>query len=249
MSDDRIRESWRARRYEGSRSYTRMNYPRALADAGQAWFRDSAIAVVRQRTRRAHPFRRVVDLGCGVGDWTLRYLEFAEHVTGADISEAFIAEARASATRLGVDDRSDFAACDIAGWTDFADAGLVTVGAVMMYLTEDEIVRLLARVSEQQRRGDWLYVRATVANLGRAHSTDGGHYRARRHYEQLFQAAGYATEVSTYSSSLTTTGTLVRGGISHPLARLLTAGLDAAVVGARLLTRDVDYCNWILRRR
>ncbi|MEW1640242.1 class I SAM-dependent methyltransferase [Streptomyces sp. NPDC093801] len=50
---------------------------------------------------------RVLDLGCGGGEWLLRALTTHPHLRaeGVDISESDLAEARQKAVRLGIDDR------------------------------------------------------------------------------------------------------------------------------------------------
>ncbi|MGO4756708.1 cyclopropane-fatty-acyl-phospholipid synthase family protein, partial [Streptomyces sp. 2MCAF27] len=50
---------------------------------------------------------RVLDLGCGGGEWLLRALSAQPkvHAEGVDISEPALADARAAAERLGAADR------------------------------------------------------------------------------------------------------------------------------------------------
>ena len=67
---------------------------------------------------RLHPFRfhpdvgpgtRVLDLACGKGELVCRWAEwFGASGTGVDLSEVFLAAARARATELGVTDRITF---------------------------------------------------------------------------------------------------------------------------------------------
>ena len=246
---DSIKEHWKSQEFSDTRSYTHMPYPKWIAETGQNWFRDATIAVLRDRTRDAHPFERVVDLGCSVGDWTLQYLDFSESVTGVDINESFIEQARANAAAIGAEDRADFHVHDIATWRDFDNAGLVTIGAVLTCLDARDNDTLLGRVGRAQRAGDYLYVRATVLNPGREpFTTEGGHYRPKSYYRQLFRRHGYEMEFETYSTSLATSGALVRAGLGHTLSRGALLGLNSAVMAGRFVKRDLDYCNWLLRR-
>jgi SAM-dependent methyltransferase len=62
---------------------------------------------------------RVLDLGCGGGEWLLRALTLRPGVRaeGVDVSEAALADARAAATRLGVEDRLELHLGDAAEFT------------------------------------------------------------------------------------------------------------------------------------
>jgi SAM-dependent methyltransferase len=248
-SEERIKEHWRSQRFVDARSYTQIALPRWIAEGGQGLFRDNVIATLERRTRDQHPFRRVVDLGCGVGDWTMRYLDFAERVTGADINDSFIEKAREDAAREGLADRADFHVHDIAAWDDFEDADFVTIGAVLTCLSERENEALLGRVRDALARDDYLYVRATIVQPGREpFSTSGGNYRRQRYYDELFRRMGFEEVFSGYSHELLTSGALVRAGVPHRVAQLSTLGLNSALTGVRLVRRRADYFNWLLRR-
>lgn len=247
---DRVKDHWRAQQFTDTRSYTHMPYPRWIAETGQNWFRDSTIAVLEDRTRSHHPFRRVVDLGCSVGDWTLKYLDFAERVTGVDINASFVEQARRNAQERDDAARADFHVHDIATWKDFEAADFVTIGAVLTCLDARDNDTLISRVASAQSTGDFLYIRATVLNPGREpFSTEGGHYRHKSYYRRLFRRHGYDVEFEAYSTSLATSGALVRAGLGHGLSRGALVGLNSAVMAGRFVKRDLDYCNWLLRRR
>ncbi len=245
----KISEYWESLEYQDVASYTQMTYPNWLQDFGQSLFRDSTIAVIESMTEPLHPLQRVVDLGCGVGDWTRQYLRFADRVVGVDINTSFIEKASRDAERHGVSDRTTFVSTNIAEWDDFDDAGLVSAGAVTMYLDDEENRTLVGRISEAQKPGQFLYVRATVLNPGRApYSTDGGHYRPRRWYDRLFHEFGYRPRLVEYSTSLVGVGSLARLGMPPRLASLSTFGVNGAIRAARILKRNVDYCNWFLQK-
>jgi hypothetical protein len=82
----------------------------------------------------------------------------------------------------------------------------------------------------------------------RGYATQGGYYRRRRWYDDLLRELGYRTRLADYSTSLISVGSLARVGISPRLASLSTLGMNSAVRAARILKRDVDYCNWFLER-
>jgi SAM-dependent methyltransferase len=245
----KISEYWESLEYQDVASYTQMTYPKWLQDFGQSLFRDSTIAVIESMTEPLHPLERVVDLGCGVGDWTRQYLRFAREVVGVDINQSFVDKATRDAEEDGVGDRARFVATNIVEWDDFEDAGLVCLGAVMTCLDEDENRTLLDRIADAQRPGQFLYVRATVLNPGRQpYSTGGGHYRPRRWYDELFHEFGYRSRLVEFSTSLVGVGSLARLGMPPRLASLSTFGVNGTIRAARILKRDVDYCNWFLKK-
>src|SRR5690606_16689765 len=59
----------------------------------------------RLDARGARP-RRVLDLGCGNGDWTVMLAERAEHVVAVDLTEGFVAHCRDRLERAGLAGRA-----------------------------------------------------------------------------------------------------------------------------------------------
>lgn len=75
---------------------------------------------------------RILDLGCGGGEWLVRALTMHPglRAEGVDISDSSLAHARATAARLGVDERLTLHHADAAGFTAAAAFDLVlSVGA------------------------------------------------------------------------------------------------------------------------
>src|SRR5262245_2143273 len=64
-------EQWRSRRYADIASYTHSELPPWFQEFAQSLFRDSMIDLVEALTLHRRPFERILDLGCGVGDWTV----------------------------------------------------------------------------------------------------------------------------------------------------------------------------------
>lgn len=64
--------------------------------------------------RRIQPGTRVLEIGCGVGRWSLLLARRGARVTGIDIAEAMVEEARVRASRAQLEDRCDFLTADLA---------------------------------------------------------------------------------------------------------------------------------------
>lgn len=62
---------------------------------------------------RIQPGTRVLEIGCGVGRWSLLLARRGARVTGIDIAEAMVEEARMRAGRAQLDDRCDFLTADL----------------------------------------------------------------------------------------------------------------------------------------
>ncbi|WP_280878857.1 SAM-dependent methyltransferase [Streptomyces pseudovenezuelae] len=89
---------------------------------------------VRRLLERGAPRgdERVLDLGCGGGEWLLRALTTRPHLhaEGVDISEDALAQAREAANRLGVEERLVLHRQEAAGFTSAQPFDLVlSVGA------------------------------------------------------------------------------------------------------------------------
>jgi len=70
---------------------------------------DKYYAIIERRVRfwddflsARSPGRRVLECGCGVGNYTLRLAELGAHITGIDLSETAIKKAQATASSAGL---------------------------------------------------------------------------------------------------------------------------------------------------
>lgn len=244
---------WKDRDFVDISSYTNMGYPLWMQNIGQSAFRDSALGLIREATADAHPLRRVVDLGCGVGDWTVRYADFAREVVGMDISQGFIEQAREHARERGVQDRVEFRVGDTAGFDDFTGADLICFGALFPCLETEVVEQLVDRSTAAQELGDVTYVRATVVTPGRTpHRTeDGSYYRDQRFYRQLFEQHGYTVEMERFSSEIVPMGLLqsVSKRLKRRAADWLSSPIRLPLRSVRAWTRDLVFCNWIFRKQ
>jgi ubiquinone/menaquinone biosynthesis C-methylase UbiE len=176
-----------------------------------------------------------VDLGCGVGDWALRYAEFSRRVVAVDVNAAFIDEGRARAAQCGARHveflRDDIARVEIPG-----GAELVSLGSVLQYLGDDDATRLLRRVRDGQPTGACLYVRASVAHQPDfPWASDEATYRGAPWYDRAFAESGYTVGWFGTSVRLLVHGTC---GFSVPLGS----------IPSRRGARETRYVNWILQK-
>lgn len=74
---------------------------------------------------------RILDLGCGFGEWLLAALAVTPgvHGVGVDTSAPALAEARARARQRGLADRADFEQADAAGWAGEGFDAVLCIGA------------------------------------------------------------------------------------------------------------------------
>lgn len=242
---------WKNERYEGISSYTRTAAPAWLQSIFQPMFRDAMISRLRRRTKRR--FAKAADLACGIGDWSLRYLEIASRVVGVDINPEFLAEARRSALRNARGAALELVEGNLVDFDGLADADLVTLGGCVQYLDDAELEGLMRRTSAAllPSRGV-LYVRtAVVTPLCVPHETTGGYYRDRATYEELFERHGFRVLDAAYSATVVAEH-LAEDWLlceTPPTRAAVSATIAVPARLSRVLQRQNDYCNWILERR
>jgi SAM-dependent methyltransferase len=88
-------------------------------------------ANLRRLLERLGPCDRVLDLGCGFGEWLLAALEAATRATGTgvDTSTPALDEARQRATARGLDPRVTWHEADAAGWQGQDFDAVLCIGA------------------------------------------------------------------------------------------------------------------------
>lgn len=104
--------------------------------------------------QRAHKhlgerWETLVDLGCGYGDWTAQLAGCAARVRACDVSEGFCVEAR---RLIGETCRDvEVTAGDIRSFDPGPEVHLAHLGAVLMYLTDDDAHAVLAKLCSRMR--------------------------------------------------------------------------------------------------
>lgn len=154
-------------------------------------------------------FQRVLDVGCGSGDWLIEVAKTYPSIPfliGTDISKRMIDYARAQAEAEGVSDRIEFYTMDALRGLEFADGyfDLVNQRFGMSWIRTWDWPKLLQEYQRVTRPGG--VIRITETDL------EEGPYPALRQLSQLFiQAFFQAGHLFTAES----------GGITNHLIRLL----------------------------
>ncbi|GMV16244.1 MAG: methyltransferase domain-containing protein [Myxococcales bacterium] len=243
----RYQAFWRVQHHRTDNDVVLARVPTWLAETMQGLFRTAMLSRITAHLG-GRELAHALDLGCGVGDWTLGYLGFARRVTGVDINETFLGVARRRAAALGVDARASFEAAALEAFPVASDIDFVGLGACLMYVPDVRVNRLLAKVAGGMQNGGFVYVRSTVmAPLRRRQTTAFGVYRCKEEYETLFRCNGFSVLDCAYSSGVV--ADFVGAGISHSGARrLATRSLDAVARLGRAAKNHTEYYNWLLCR-
>ncbi len=242
---------WKNRKFDGIAAYTRAAAPAWLQEIVQPLFRDAMFARLRRRTGRR--FVKAADLACGVGDWSVRYLEIARRVVGVDINPEFLAAARAAATRSKRAASLELIEANLVEYDGLDGADFVALGACLQCLDDHEVERVVSRASAALRpsRGV-LYVRTSVVTpLRTPYEESDGFYRDRTTYEELFERHGFRVLDAAYSATVVAEH-LAQDWLlceSPPTRAAVSATIAVPARLARVLKRENDFCNWILERR
>ena len=139
--------------------------------------------------------RRILDLGCGNGDWTVKLAERAEQLVALDFTDGFVAHCRDRLRAAGLSDRATVVQADIGAYAPEGPFDLIVAGAVTQYLPDADLAGLLPRLRAALAPGGALYLRTTVAthadrfvNTTRSFQ---GIYRSRAWYRRALAAADF----------------------------------------------------------
>jgi 2-polyprenyl-3-methyl-5-hydroxy-6-metoxy-1,4-benzoquinol methylase len=112
----------------------------AVCSYGMPAFYNRAVDLSQRRALsrwlEVAPGTPVLDVGCGVGRWSLRLARRGADVTGADLSPTMLAEASRRAAAEGLDERCRFVASDLAS-LDLGRVFPVVLGVtVLQHITD-----------------------------------------------------------------------------------------------------------------
>lgn len=177
----------RAARAEGS-ALTVSPFQTALGR--EAWIREQLQRWTLRLIRRRAPSRplRAVDLGCGYGDFAARLAPMCADLTAVDFAPGFVEQARA---RLIATAHPSARAeqGDLRTYDRFGHVDLVHLGAVCMYLEDDELARVYRRIRERLRPDGIVVQREyAVVSLGRQYLRDRGEYKSWQRRAQKYTA-------------------------------------------------------------
>jgi predicted TPR repeat methyltransferase len=186
------------RRGNSDRSPTAV-CPRCTSPRYEAWSRAKLQAWTLARLVRLAPgsrFRRVVDLGCGTGDWAELLAPIADEIVVADVSPGFVDQAAERLRRLS-HPRWRGECCDVRRFDDLGGADLVFVGGVLMYLDEPDVLALLQKVRAGMDpngivcQRDWCATGIGAPELRTDHPGFFSVHRRPLRYRALAEATGF----------------------------------------------------------
>ncbi|MBM4396122.1 MAG: class I SAM-dependent methyltransferase [Deltaproteobacteria bacterium] len=146
--------------------------PRCTSPRYEAWSRAKLQAWTLARLARLAPggrFRRVVDLGCGTGDWAELLAPIADEIVVVDVSPGFVDQAAERLRRLS-HPRWRAECCDVRRFDDIEGADLVFLGCVLTYLDEPDVLEMLRKVRSRMAPDGLVYQRDYCA--ARPHSKE-----------------------------------------------------------------------------
>jgi len=163
LDEDLAREFWlrRSRTLDGPAAV----HPDSRWLRYDTWTRRMLQAWTLARLRALRPrFHRTVDLGCGYGDWTERFGAVSDEIHACDISPDLAA---ATQRRLARHRDARVECADVRTYELPADADLVYIGAVLMYLSDAAARDVIARARAALAPGAFVVIRDFCAfNLG-----------------------------------------------------------------------------------
>ncbi len=218
-------------------------------------FRRKLLVWTERLMRRAGalPAAHLLDLGCGFGDVSSHLAPHARRITAVDGARTMIEQATA---RLAATGHGDWRALhgDLVRFDAIApDVDVVYLGAVCMYLSDDEYRALLARIATRAAAGACVVQRDYVAmNRGWTGVTERGNYRSYRRsvddYVALAAREGFACELRRYSSDMDIDVALAAVTFDSAIGRGLAAAIRPL---GRLVraTKKAGSATFILRHR
>jgi ubiquinone/menaquinone biosynthesis C-methylase UbiE len=209
--EHRVSSSWKRKKRPSGRRFAELIEKRHTADviepAEYARWRDSSLGGLTESIELATIFelagdirgKRLLDLGCGDGAYSIEAFQRGAHVTGVDISEAMLESARhrAAAAGTSVDWCRASAESLPYGLGTFDVALAVTV---FCFLREPlqvvhEVYRVLRPrgtfvIGELGRYSSWALLRKVRGWLGSS-TWKGAHFWTIHELKQLLQQAGF----------------------------------------------------------
>ncbi len=182
VENDKAREFWVA--HAAATAGIDAVQPNIRMRGYHAWSRELLKRWTFARARADRPrYRRLVDLGCGPGEWSELLAPLCDELHACDVAPDFVEQARARtqdhpARHIAVGDLRSF---PIPRGTD-----LVYFGAVLLHLPDRDVQDLLRRVRAAVAPGAHVIIRDWCAfNLGRRTVNDGTGFSIHRRPREL----------------------------------------------------------------
>ena len=141
-----------------------MAHERKLPIAAAAYRKQCEFRILRDWLDAVPSDARVLDVGCGSGNWTEVFATRYAAVTGIDQSTAMADAAR---RRLAAARNVRILTGDVLTDLPNEQFDLVFVGGVCMYLNDGDVETLLRSLAERLRRGGTMILRESTVRRGR----------------------------------------------------------------------------------
>lgn len=199
------------------------------------------------------PWGKVVDLGCGNGDWTVMLAARAREVVAVDFSASLLAAVRRRLEAKGAD-HVTYVNGDAASFEFPAGCDLIVLGAVLQYLEDAECEAVLRRAAAALSPAGVLYVRTTTTRKVdvKRNCTDDYQaiYRRPGFFEQRIEATGLRIEATTTGTRVLADEAVHRAVGRHlwpTIGRALAMPLRLARHVQRV-TMDTEVHHWLARK-
>lgn len=175
--------------------------------------------------------RRVLDLGCGNGDWTVMLAGRAEAIVAVDFTAGFVEHTRERLRGAGLEARATVVQADAGKYEPSGAFDLIVAGAVTQYLSDDDLAGLWPRLRAALAPGGVLYLRTTVATHAErfAKTSDSFQaiYRSRAWYRRQLLDAGFAVGRESLATWFVADELAYRTFGEHVVSRALALPLKA----------------------
>lgn len=154
--------------------------------AGAGWFRFKAEKrIVDRLTAEQNPEGRVLDLGCGIGHWAVRFAERFSEVVAVDGSQAFHDSLK---KRITSHPNIEAVHYNVMEYQPSGKFEVIFLGGLLMYLNEEDAVALLQRLAPLLNPGGVILCRESTVSHG-SEIRQGEYqatYRSKQLYVELF---------------------------------------------------------------
>jgi ubiquinone/menaquinone biosynthesis C-methylase UbiE len=199
------------------------------------------------------PWGKVVDLGCGNGDWTVMLAERAREVVASDFSQSLLDSVRRRLDAKGAA-HVTYVHGDAASFQFPAGCDLIVLGAVLQYLEDAECTAVIQRAASALSPQGVLYVRTTTTRKvdEKRNCTDAYQaiYRRPVFFEQRIRDAGLRIDAITTGTRVLADESMHRLVGRHlwpTLGRALAMPLRLARRVQRV-TMDTEVHHWLARK-
>ena len=142
----------------------------------------------------------ILDLGCGNGQWSLRFAPCVRSVTGVDFSESMLAAGRRKASELGLRN-IQFVESPVEEYNPDRKWGLIFISGVFIYLNDDQAKKTAKIVSNALADDGYVFLRDAASLLPNRYILDNvwspalganysAIYRTVQEYKDLFSGYG-----------------------------------------------------------